>query len=132
MHHVDLIVGKHDIEEIRKGGNQTRPQGVGKIRDLGDYPVDGEVGRGQAVVLPHSLKIVARAELTLPKPSAGDANGGEQGGGMGFFPLPFFVGAMAIGRGGRFEIGLKTEAGVREEEGQRALEQQKGERCVRL
>ena len=48
---------------------------------------------------------------------------------MGFFPLPFFVGAMAMGRGGgRFEIGLKTEAGVREEEGQRALEQQKGER----
>ena len=67
---------------------------------------------GQAVVLPHSLKIVARAELTLPKPSAGAANGGEQGGGMGFFPLPFFVGAMAMGRGGRFEIGLKTEAGV--------------------
>ena len=64
---------------------------------------------GQAVVLPHSLKIVARAELT-------------------FFPLPFFVGAMPMGRGGRFEIGLKTEVGVRAEEGQRALEQQKGER----
>ena len=46
MHHVDLIVGKHDIEEIRKGGNQIRPQGVGKILDLADYPVDGEVGRG--------------------------------------------------------------------------------------
>ena len=80
---------------------------------------------GQAVVLPHSLKIVARAELTLPKPSAGAANGGEQGGGVGFFPLPFFVGAMAMGRGGRFKIGLKTEAGVRAEEGQRALEQQR-------
>ena len=25
MHHVDLIVGKHGIEEIRKGRNQTRP-----------------------------------------------------------------------------------------------------------
>ena len=46
MHHVDLIVGKHDIEEIRKGGNQTRPQGIGKILDLGDYPVNGEVRRG--------------------------------------------------------------------------------------
>ena len=60
---------------------------------------------GQAVVLPHSLKIVARAELTLPKPSAGAANGGEQGGGMGFFPLPFFVGAMAIGRGEGSRLG---------------------------
>ena len=46
MHHVDLIVGEHDIEEIKKGGNQTRPQGVGKIWDLGNYPVDGEVGCG--------------------------------------------------------------------------------------
>ena len=31
---------------------------------------------GQAVVLPHSLKMVARAKLTLPKPSAGAADGG--------------------------------------------------------
>ena len=45
MHHVDLIMGEHDIQEIRKGGNQTRPQGVGKIWDLGSYLVDGEVGR---------------------------------------------------------------------------------------
>ena len=67
---------------------------------------------GQAVVLPHSLKIVARAELTLPKLSAGAANGGKQGRGMGFLPLPFFVGAMVMGSGGRFEIGLEIEAGV--------------------
>ena len=78
---------------------------------------------GQAVVLPHSLKMVARAKLTLPKPSAGAANGSGQGGDTGFFPLPFFVGAMATERGEeRFEIGLEAEAGVREEEGQRALE----------
>ena len=53
--------------------------------------------------------MVARAELTLPKPSrltmiarstAGAADGGEQGEGMGPFPLPFFVGAMAT-EGGR-------------------------------
>ena len=60
---------------------------------------------GQAVVLPHSLKMVARAELTLPKPSTGAANGGKQGGGMGFFPLPFFVGAMAMGRGEGSRLG---------------------------
>ena len=60
---------------------------------------------GQAVVLPHSLKIVARAELTLPKPSACAANSGWQGGGTSFFPLPFFVGAMAMGRGGSSRLG---------------------------
>ena len=58
---------------------------------------------GQAVVLPHSLKMVARAKLTLPKPSVGAANGGGQGGDTGFFPLPFFVGAMAMGRGGEVQ-----------------------------
>ena len=77
---------------------------------------------GQAIVLPHSLKMVARAKLTLPKPSAGAANGGGRGGDTGFFPLPFFVGAMAIGKGGGFEIELKTETRVRAEEGQEALE----------
>ena len=46
MHHMDLVMGKHSVEEIGKGGNQSRPQGVGKVPDLGDYFVDGEVGRG--------------------------------------------------------------------------------------
>ena len=88
---------------------------------------------GQAVVFPHSLKMVARAELTLSKPSrltmidrstAGAADGGEQGEGMGPFPLPFFVEAMATERGGgRFEIGFEAEAGVQKEEGQKAHEQ---------
>ena len=46
MHHVDLIMGEHDIEEIGKGGNQTRPQGIVKTWDFGSYTVDGEVGHG--------------------------------------------------------------------------------------
>ena len=63
---------------------------------------------GQTVVLPHSLKIVARAERTLFKASglsmidramAGAAAGGVQSEGAGFFPFPFFVGAMAVERG---------------------------------
>ena len=58
---------------------------------------------GQTVVLLHSLKIVARAELTLPKPSTEATNSGGQGGDTGFFPLPFFVGAMAMGRGGKVQ-----------------------------
>ena len=43
---MDLVTGKQNIEEIGKGGNQPRPQGVGKVPDLSDYSVDGEVGRG--------------------------------------------------------------------------------------
>ena len=48
---------------------------------------------------------------------------------MGFFPLPFLGGAMTAEKEeGRFEIGLDAETGVREENGQRALKQRKGER----
>ena len=63
---------------------------------------------GQTVVLPHSLKIMARAERTLFKASglsmidratAGPAAGGVRGEGAGFFPLPFFIGTMAVKRG---------------------------------
>ena len=43
MHHMDLVMGKHSVEEISERDNQSRPQGVGKVLDLGDYPVDGEV-----------------------------------------------------------------------------------------
>ena len=129
MHYVDLIMGEHDIEEIRKGRNQTRPQGVGKIRDLGGYPADGEVGRGPGRRPPAFIEYGGQSQADLSQALGGAANSGGQGEDTGFFPLPFFVGAMAMGRGGgRFEIGLKTEAGVRAEEGQRALEQQKGER----
>ena len=62
---------------------------------------------GQTVVLPHSLKIVARAEWTLFKASglsmidratAGVTAGGVRGEGAGFFPLPLFIGAMAVKR----------------------------------
>ena len=59
------------------------------------------------MVLPHSLKIVARAERTsskapglsmIDRATAGAATGGVWGEGAGFFPLPFFVGAMAVKR----------------------------------
>ena len=45
----------------------------------------------------------------------------------GFFPFPFFVGAMAMGEGG-FEIGLEAETGAREEEEQGTVGQRKEER----
>ena len=63
---------------------------------------------GQTVVRPHSLKIEARAEWTLSKASrlsmvdrltAGAAARGAQDKGAGFFPLPFFVDAMSLGKG---------------------------------
>ena len=46
MHHVDLVMRKHNIEEIGKGGNQSRPQSIGEVPDLGDYSVNTEVRRG--------------------------------------------------------------------------------------
>ena len=46
VHHVDLIMGKYIIEEVGKGGNQSRPQGIGKVPNLGGDPVDGEARRG--------------------------------------------------------------------------------------
>src|SRR3954466_11230663 len=45
MHHMDLIMSEDGVEEIGEGRNQTRPQGVGEVMDLGDYPVSGEVIR---------------------------------------------------------------------------------------
>ena len=46
VHHVDLVMGEHRIEESRNGGNQTRPQGVGKKSDLRDDPIEGGMGCG--------------------------------------------------------------------------------------
>src|SRR3954466_6625325 len=105
MHHVDLIMSKDGVEEIGEGRNQTRPQGVGEVMDLGDYPVSGEVIRMPGLVLPHSLKAVATAGLSLPRhsrlsmierPTAGATGGGGRDGDAGFFPFSFFVGAMAV------------------------------------
>ena len=39
-------MGKYGVEEIGKGGNQSRPQGISKVLDLGGYPINGEVRRG--------------------------------------------------------------------------------------
>ena len=46
MHHVNLVMGKYGVEEIGKGGNQSHPQGISEVPDLGDYSVNGEVRRG--------------------------------------------------------------------------------------
>ena len=67
MHHVDLIVGKHGVEEIRKGGNQTRPQGIGKIRDLGGCPVDGEVGCGPGRRPPAFIEDGGQSQADRPR-----------------------------------------------------------------
>ena len=46
MHHVDLVMGKYGVEEIGKGGNQSRPQGIGEVPTLGGYSVNREVRCG--------------------------------------------------------------------------------------
>ena len=45
VHHADLIMAEHCIEESGKGGNQTRPQGIGEEPDLHDDPIKGGMGR---------------------------------------------------------------------------------------
>ena len=87
------------LKKSEKGGTSPAHRASMKYRTSVAILSMEKRDAGQAVVLPHSLKMVARAELTLPKPSAGAADGGGQGGDTGFFPLPFFVGAMAMGRG---------------------------------
>ena len=100
MQHVDLIVGEHDIEEIRKGGNQTCPQGISEIWDLGNYPADGEVGRGPGRRSPTFIEDGGQSQADLTQTLGGGRQWRGRGGDTGFFPLPFFVGAMAIGKGG--------------------------------
>ena len=93
------------MKKIEKGGTKPAHRASTKYGTSVTILSMEKWDAGQAIVLPHSLKIVARAELTLPKPSTGAANSGGQGGGTGFFPLPFFVGAMAMGRGGGSRLG---------------------------
>ena len=44
MHHVDLVMGEHRIEESRERGNEASPQSASKESDLRDDPVEGGMG----------------------------------------------------------------------------------------
>ena len=101
-------MGEHRIKEGRKGG--TRPAHRASAKSWTSVMILSREAwdAGQTVVLPHSLKIVARAEQTLFKASglsmidqamAGPAAGGARPSKSRFFPLPFFVGAMVVKRG---------------------------------
>ena len=91
---------------------------------------------GQTVVLPHSLKMEARAERTLCKASglsminrstAGATAEGERDEGTGFFPFSIFVGAMAVERG---ESSSRIVGGVwsqKKKEGREILGEKIGE-----
>ena len=95
------------MKKAEKGGTRPAHRASAKNRTSVTILSREAWDAGQTVVLPHSLKIVARAERTLFKASglsmidratAGVAAGGVRGEGAGFFPLPFFVGAMAVKR----------------------------------
>src|SRR3954463_11602364 len=110
MHHVDLIVGKHGIEEIRKGGNQTRPQGVSKILDLGDYPVDGEVRRGPGHRPPAFVEDSGQSRADLAQALSIDYDRLVDGGGRqwrrvrwrhGFLPSSLLRRSHGDGKGGK-------------------------------
>ena len=94
---------------------------------------------GQAVILPHSLKLEARAEQTLSKASrlsmsdwstAGAATGGERDEGSGFFPFSFFVASMAMERGENSRwIGGESRGSRRKRE-QEVRRRQREDHCV--
>ena len=108
------------MKKVEKGG--TRPAHRASAKNQTSVTILSREAwdAGQIVVLPHSLKMVARAERTLFKASglsmmdrstAGATAGGERDDDAGFFPFSFFVGAMAMGRGG-VRIVLEVEVGA--------------------
>ena len=122
---MDLIMGEHRIEESGERGNQASPQASTKNRTSVMILSKEEWDTGQAVVLPHSLKLEARAERTLSKasglsisdrPMAGAIAGGELVEGTDIFPFSLFVGAMAM-EGGRAQVRLRWKQRLKEERG---------------
>ena len=96
------------MKKAEKGGTRPAHKASAKNRTSVTVLARKAQDAGQTVVRPHSLKMEARAEWTLSKASglsmidrstAGAAAGGAQDEGAGFFPLPFFVGTMALGKG---------------------------------
>ena len=96
------------MKKVEKGGTRPAHRASSKNRTSVMILSREAWDAGQTMVLPHSLKIMARVEWTLFKASglgmidratAAVAAGGVRGEGAGFFPLPFFVGAMAVKRG---------------------------------
>ena len=96
------------MKKAEKGGTRPAHRASAKNRTSVMILSRKAWDAGETVVLPHSLKIVARAERTLFKASglsmidramAGASAEGVRGEGAGFFPLPFFVGAMVVKRG---------------------------------
>ena len=121
VHHVDLIMGEHRVEESRKGGTRPAHRASAKnwtsVATLSMEAWDA----GQTVVLPHSLKIVARAELTLFKASGlsmmdrsttGATAGGEQETkARASSPFPSSL-APWQWEGGSARVGLEAEVGA--------------------
>ena len=66
---MDLVMGKHNVEEIGEGGTNPAHRASAKYWTSVTTLSMEKWDTGQVVVRPHSLKMVARAELTLPKPS---------------------------------------------------------------
>ena len=115
------------MKKAEKGGTRPAHRVSAKNRTSVTILSKEAWDAGQAVVLPHSLKLEAMAERTLPKasrlsindrPMAGAIARGELAKGGGFFPFSFFVGAMAT-EGGRAPVGLEVETEAQGREGNR-------------
>ena len=107
MQHVNLVMGKHCIEEGRERGIRLAHKVSTKNRTSVTVLSMEAWNTGQAIISPHSLKLEESAWQTLPRasrlstndrPTAGLIAGDELDKGRGFFPFSLLVGAMAMER----------------------------------
>ena len=129
MHHVDLVMGKHRIEEGGKGGNQASPQGIGEESDLRDDPVEGGVGRGPDRHLPALIKVGGKRGADLLQglqveyekfADSGSSCRGRAGRGSRFLPLILFRWRHGNGKGEELEVDWRRKQRLEEEKGTRS------------
>ena len=135
IHHVDLVMGKHHIEESEKGGNQARPQGVGKESDLCNDLVKGGVGRGPDRRLPSLIEAGGKHRVDLLQGvqaeyerfvDGGSSCRGRAGRGHKFLPLILFRRHHGNGTREELEIDRSRKQKLEEERGARNAQTAKG------
>ena len=105
VQHVDLIMGKHCIEEGGERRDQAGLEGADEEGDLSGRPVNASTGmRPSHRLLPlvkdgceHGTHLAHGLVVEhQDRPTAGSMAGGALGEDRGFFPLSACIGAMAM------------------------------------
>lgn len=135
MHHVDLVMGKHRIEEGVKWGNQACLQGVGEELVLRDDPVEGGVRRGPDRRLPALIEVGGKRGADLLQGlqveyerfvDGGSSRRGRAGRRRRFLPLILFRRRHGNGTGEELEMDWRRKQRLEEERGTRSAQVAKG------